>query len=413
MKSQVADLVQVRRSCAVCGSREARLLYQQRFSCLSAGSLLDGYDVVVCRDCGFGFGDGIPEQADIDAYYRHMSKYEYAHRQGREPDWVGDRFRATAELLQQFLPSPQARILDVGCATGGLLAALKDAGYPHVLGLDPSPACAEAAQRLYGVKVLTKSLFELSSVAARFDLVILTGVLEHVRDLERALGQLKEVVAPGGAVYIEVPDATAFLGCPNAPFQEFSVEHINFFSATSLANLMRRHGFATTYCEKADRELSREAVEPVLCAGFKSADLDASPPLPDTETEPALADYIRHCQEIDEHVEQVIAEIAESGRPILVWGTGSHTLRLLATSGLATANVRAFIDSNPRYHGKQLNGIPIIPPEDLRHRTEPVLISSWVYQREIERQIREQLAPEAELILLYERWLGAGVGAGR
>jgi SAM-dependent methyltransferase len=411
MTSQGDDRVRTRRACEVCGGHDGRLLFEQRFSGLSAGSLLDGYDVVVCRDCGFGFADGIPEQAAFDAYYRDMSKYEYAHRQGREPDWVIDRFRATAAVLRPLLPSPAARILDVGCATGGLLAALKEAGYPNVLGLDPSPACAEAARRLYGIRVLTKSLFELSSVGERFDLVILTGVLEHVRDLAGALGQLKEVVAAGGAVYVEVPDATAFAGCPNAPFQEFSLEHVNFFSTTSLANLMRWHGFALTYSGKADRELSREAVEPAVLAGFRTAGPDTSAPERDTETEPALAEYVRRCREIEDHVTRLIDEIAGSARPLIVWGTGSHTLRLLASSRLGQANVRAFIDSNPRYHGKRLNGIPIVPPAELVRRPEPVLISSWVYQRDIERQIREQLAPDAELILLYEPWLGAATAA--
>src|ERR1700731_4256182 len=127
------------RLCPVCGSDHKRLLFQQRFAGLSRGSLLEGYDVVACQDCGFGFADHIPEQAAFDAYYRDMSKYEYQHRGGQEPEWVLDRF----------------------CATGRLLALLKEQGFPHVLGLDPSPVCAEASRRLYGVPVLTRPLADL------------------------------------------------------------------------------------------------------------------------------------------------------------------------------------------------------------------------------------------------------------
>ena len=55
--------------------------------------------------------------------------------------------------------------------------------------------------------------------------------------------------------------------------------------------------------------------------------------------------------------------VAESGREILVWGAGLHTQRLLATGGLDRANIRAFIDRDPIYHGATLAGRPIIAPE--------------------------------------------------
>jgi len=54
--------------------RESICLFQQRFSVLSTGSLMDGYDVVICQECGFCFADNIPEQAAFDLYYREMSK---------------------------------------------------------------------------------------------------------------------------------------------------------------------------------------------------------------------------------------------------------------------------------------------------------------------------------------------------
>ena len=50
-----------RRPCPVCESLADReVLHRQRFI---EGPLGDGYDVVVCRNCGTGFADGIPSQA--------------------------------------------------------------------------------------------------------------------------------------------------------------------------------------------------------------------------------------------------------------------------------------------------------------------------------------------------------------
>jgi hypothetical protein len=85
-----------------------------------------------------------------------------------------------------------------------------------------------------------------------------------------------------------------------------------------------------------------------------------------------------------------------------VWGVGSHTTRLMATSRLGQANIAAFIESNARYHGKTLGGRPILAPEALRERPEPVLVSSRVFQREIAEQIRDDLGCSNPLILLYD-----------
>src|SRR5207302_9260690 len=73
--------------------------------------------------------------------------------------------------------------------------------------------------------------------------LILAGVMEHVRDLDAAIKHFQRLVTPGGRVYLEVPDASRYEATQDAPFQEFSVEHINFFSRKSLSNLMVARGF--------------------------------------------------------------------------------------------------------------------------------------------------------------------------
>jgi len=391
-----------KRGCAVCGSQRSKLLFQQRFSEMSSGSLLEGYDMVVCQECGFGFADNIPEQAVFDAYYREMSKYEYQDCGGQESEYDLARFSAISGIIKQFLHNAQARILEVGCATGRLLSLLKESGYHNVLGLDPSPACAEAAQRLYGVRVLTNTLSDVSVPGQSSDFLILVGVLEHIRDLGSALAKTRYMLSTEGLMFVEVPDATQFARWPDAPFQQFSTEHINFFSATSLANLMQSNGFVQVFCRQDAREQSYGTTMPVISAIFKKDDLRPAHPVRDLETEQGLVEYIRQSQKVDDRIRQMIDDLAASGRPIIVWGVGTHTLRLLATSKLTESNICAFVDSNSHYQGKQLNGIPIIAPADSKGRSEPILISSRAFQREIERQIRDELKCTNELILLYQ-----------
>lgn len=115
-----------------------------------------------------------------------------------------------------------------------------------------------------------------------------------------------------------------------------------------------------------------------------------------------LLKYIRQSETVDTRLRQIIEQTAAIGKPIIVWGVGTHTQRLLADGGLSKADICLFVDSNPKYHGHELQGIPIVSPESLRQRNEPILICSRVFQREIQGQIRDQLSLNNELLLLYD-----------
>ena len=78
------------------------------------------------------------------------------------------------------------------------------------------------------------------------------------------------------------------------------------------------------------------------------------------------------------------------------------TQRLLASTKLIQANIAAFVDSNPKYQGKSLVGRLILAPHELQTRREAILISSWMYQKEIEEQIRNMLGLHNRLIKLYD-----------
>jgi SAM-dependent methyltransferase len=376
------------------------VLFQQRFTAVVGAAALDGYDVVVCTSCGFVYADGIPSQASLDLYYRDLSKYENSIRDGRESSFDSKRFLRTAEAIRQGIPSRDSRILEIGCSTGGLLAALREMGFRNVLGLDPSPACTEYARRVHGIPVLTGALSDMPELEET-DFVIMVAVLEHIHDLAGALHQIRQLLTPSGRVYVEVPDAARFSMFRGAPFQQFSIEHINFFSARSLTDLMSTNGFGALSGGHEVRASSETGLEPVVYGIFEVAAPTSMEIVPDWETEKAVLDYIEHCSAADAPIRTTIDELVAEGLTILVWGVGTHTQRLLASGNLARANIAAFVDSNPKYQGKQLNGVPVLSPDALKARPEPILISSQVFEHEIVRQIREDLRLDNKVITLY------------
>ena len=61
--------------------------------------MVDEYDVAICRRCGGAYADRIPDQAAFDRYYREMSKYEYAQRDGAESDYDRRRLEMIAAIV--------------------------------------------------------------------------------------------------------------------------------------------------------------------------------------------------------------------------------------------------------------------------------------------------------------------------
>jgi SAM-dependent methyltransferase len=393
------------RPCPVCHRTSSKVLFEQRFGTLSEGSLLAGYDVVVCTGCGCAFADRLPEQSVFDEHYSRMSKYEYAHRGGEESPCDAARFDIIAKYLSEQIENRETRILDVGCATGGLLDRLRQLGYANVTGLDPSPRCAKLAKQVYDLPVHTGTAFDNDLPKHAFDLVIVVGVLEHIREVAAAVAKLDELVSPMGMIFAEVPDATAFSQWPDAPYQEFSIEHVNFFGPVSLENLMKMAGYELIKMDRPPRQFTRTTVMPSAAGLFRRTGNQPLPLSRDTESEKGLLDYIAQSVKEENRISGRIAELIRTQQEIAVWGVGTHTLHLMESTSLAEANITVFVDVNSKYHGKELFGRQVISPREVAARSEAVLISSRAFQSEIVDTIRNEAQLDNPLILLYPEGL--------
>jgi SAM-dependent methyltransferase len=376
------------RNCDICGSTASELVYAQRFASFDDFSALSGYDVVTCRGCGFAYANRLPDLTTLERYYRELSKYEQHETGGRVAPWAEIRDRAIVEEISAILPDRSARILDVGCATGHLLATFRDAGFEDVTGLDPSQRCVELARDLYGIRVLNMPISQMHASPERFDLILVSAVLEHLRDLTVNVRALTSMLAEGGSIWFEVPDAGRFSSFVNSPFHQFSLEHINFFTARSLTALLRTAGLEPIAVWEAIRTV-RSFDEPGLNAIFSKVATKSSP-IPAPERQHDLPAYVGACEAIEQRILANVAPLAEQHVPIVLWGTGSLTLHLLTQAPFSDLNVTAFVDSNVNYHGKHIGGVPVIAPAQMRDRAEPILVVSHASAREIATDIRER-----------------------
>ena len=113
--------------------------------------------------------------------------------------WFVGRRNLALTLIEQWITfPPDARILDVGCGTGGNLEAL--AKYGEVHGLDINPIAVDFARKRPLPQLTQSSGMSLPYPDNSFDLVTIFDVLYHqwiVND-DTAIEELYRVLRPGG-----------------------------------------------------------------------------------------------------------------------------------------------------------------------------------------------------------------------
>jgi len=376
------------------------VLLSQRFVLPQGHPLAAGYDVVCCEQCGFVFADTTVNQRDYDAFYARFSKYEdntTATGGGGSPE-DAQRLQETASCLAEALPDRSARLLDIGCANGGLLKALRDLGYINLTGIDPSPVCVETTRQLCRCDVFVGFLSSLPAGIGEFDGVILSHVLEHVHDVQEAMLSLRQLIASGGTAYIEVPDASRYTAYYVSPFHYFDTEHINHFSQAALENLFTQHGLIVWKRGVKTTALTAEIVYPAVYAFTKIRRETAPGVLADRNLRQSIVEYIERSR--SDVLCALPADIVEKRTPVIVWGVGCSTTRLLAHSKLGEANIVAFVDNNPKFWGSSLLGKPILCPSELRGRDEHVVVTSKLYGKEITAQLQSELLIDPARIVL-------------
>jgi len=184
----------------------------------------------------------------------------------------GNHTRTMGFFVDRFLPksNPDHRLLEIGPGHGlSLYFAASRPGRGEIEAWDVSEASVAAtahALTVLGIKanITLKQcdLFTANTIGAVFHDVILSEVLEHLEAPKEALVRLREIMKPGGRIFINVP-------C-NSP----APDHIYLFETPeAIFNLITEAGFelqetaifpATGYSE----ERARKAKITISCAAI-------------------------------------------------------------------------------------------------------------------------------------------------
>ena len=251
-----------------------------------------------CPGCLIGFNASPLPDAELAFLYDH---YPYiSPRRG-----IGATRYGGLIALVEARCRKDGLLVDIGCSEGYFLEQMGRRGFSRLHGVEPGPQAVEAAGCGFPVHhgYWTPGLFAAGSV----DTIVMMHVLEHLPDPAAALVAMREMLAPGGRIAIEVPD-----------FGGFHHQHLVFLSATYLRRVAGTAGLKI--CDlHADgtvlRVLLAHAGDPVAEAPAHVEDL------PDR-----CARAAARMRGLKEGVERTISE---AHGPILWWGAGQASVILL------------------------------------------------------------------------------------
>ena len=152
----------------------------------------------------------------------------------------------------QFVVPVGARVLEVGCGTGDLLARLK----PSLgIGVDFSERMVETAQRKHPDLTFLVGDAEddefISGLEGPFDYIVLSDTIGYLGDIERVFRSLRQVSAPHTRLVVAYYSHLwePVLGLAERLGQKMPQPDVNFLSSSDITNLLYLAGFEVVRTE--------------------------------------------------------------------------------------------------------------------------------------------------------------------
>lgn len=235
------------RDCPLCGGREGPEV-------LRSGD----WRLIECSGCGLAYMPEVPSDQAIetDFEWAESFKREKWERWMRNPFFRAATFVAilvrppreyrAMRRVRRFLPPP-ARMLDVGCGNGRLVAAALRMGY-DAKGVELSPKMvAKARRRLAPQRILCGRLGEFGLRPGSFDLITSVSYLEHEPKPLEVLRQCHALLRSGGVCAHKTPNYDSRLrGVLGRRWSGYRwPEHVQYFSPRTAPKLLDAAGFET------------------------------------------------------------------------------------------------------------------------------------------------------------------------
>ncbi len=222
------------RPCNICGEKAALTALYRKWR----------FTVVRCDTCRLVYIGEYPSYADLEAVYSD-SFFDLGEK--FQVKTAGPMYANILERIAALMALPEIgteRWLDVGCATGGFIAAASDVAQT-VDGVEFSSWAAGQARTLTDAHVQAGDFLDAAAVAGSYDVVTMWDYLEHVVDPMANLRKTFEVLKPGGYLSLSTGNVESLVARIAGRYWHLMTppEHLFFFSPDTVTRALREAGF--------------------------------------------------------------------------------------------------------------------------------------------------------------------------
>lgn len=261
-------------------------------------------------------------------------------------------------MLSKITFEGSARVLDYGCAKGAMMRKLLDAG----TNVEVSLFDVSRMYSKYWDEFVPKSRQAFYKTPGEwngtFDVLTSFFVLEHIPEPVSTIRHINALLKPGGVFYGVVPYALHNIG------DFIVVDHVNHFTQASLFRFLEQAGFG---------QISINVNSHRGAISFSAVKGGA-----DSKSEPIEGDESEASVKIAEFWKRAVtelrsAEVRIENKSAAVYGAGFYGVFIY--SALAKPQkIMFFVDKSPFLQGKDLCGVPVIPPENINEDLDCIYI---------------------------------------
>jgi len=222
-------------TCYLCGNTQCSIIHDQIRYNLSPRPFL-------CDQCGFIFL--YPKMTPHEEKKFYEKTYRFGYENQKADELWQDSFPEAKKRVLRFkeLYSKDTRLLEIGCASGFFLFAVKDY-VKSVTGVELTKEYVKFANNK-GLDV-KESLDEIPDNSC--DLIFMFHVLEHIDDPIFYLKQVKKKLIQTGTLVVEVPNVDDVLvsvyKIKNHLDFYWEIAHNYYFSKTTLGTVLEKAGY--------------------------------------------------------------------------------------------------------------------------------------------------------------------------
>lgn len=331
-----------------------------------------------CQGCGFIWNRDFDESClDYGLDYEETQGFSATFRKFQQ---------GLAEDLLTRHDLAGKHVVEIGCGKGEFLALLCELGAERGTGLDPAYLPERNASPAADRMTVLREVLSEAHGGLGGDLLCCKMTLEHVADPRRFLELSQQLLAPpsAAALFFQVPEVMRIL--EEGAFWDIYYEHCSYFSPGTLARLFRARGMAVT-------ALWRGYGDQYLMIEAKSGGVDRQHEIEETVDD--LAATVRRFGQTAAALRgdwsRYLAEQAQQGKSVALWGGGSKAVAFLTAMGTAGAAV-SVVDINPHKAGCFLpgSGHEVLAPDALRAvPPDTVVVLNPLYRREVAATLAE------------------------